>query len=179
MEDNIIIGQTCYQLVTGESQDWVKSASFCKTSLEGIILQPDLNSQDIPSEVMFPFLAWHFNFLAFYFIMIQVISLATKYNPQYNWWIGLLEVGSGGNRIVNNGYLSWTYEHGPQRKLSKDSPLWSAGSPAYTDAFPVVGVILPSGLIADVTRNGSQIATDKMVFPICKLGSMIINIEKK
>ena len=107
-------------------------------------------------------------------MMIQVISLATKYNPNYNWWIGLHEVGSERRRMEGNEYFAWIYEF-PQKKLSEDFAFWSAGSPAYTDDFPVVGVILPGGLLGDVTKTGSKIATDKMVFPICKLGITILN----
>ena len=109
-----------------------------------------------------------------YFIMIQVISLATKYNPQYNWWIGLHEAGSGRRRVEGNEYFSWSYEW-PQNKLAKDFPLWSAGSPAFTAVYPVVGLILPSGLVGEVTKTGSKVATDKMVFPICKLGITMLN----
>ena len=51
VEDSISIGQTCYQLVTSESLDWEKSFSFCKSTLGGILLQPDINSQEVPSDV--------------------------------------------------------------------------------------------------------------------------------
>ena len=97
--------------------------------------------------------------------------MATNYDQTYNWWVGLVEEGRTKELRANNPRFAWAYEW-PKWKLPSDFSFWSDGRPAYTDTFPLAGVILPTGLLTDVPRDGSEMATNKMVFPICKLGKI-------
>ena len=91
------------------------------------------------------------------------------------WWVGLLEEGTWQidqtKRIVNNEHFSWqeTDEYFPN-----DSPLWSDGTPSYTESFPLAGLLLPSGFLTDVPSSNSSMAINKLVFPICKLGRIYL-----
>ena len=91
------------------------------------------------------------------------------------WWVGLQEVGTwdwDGSQVVetrleNNNYFSWQET---DEDFPNDSPLWSDGSPSYTESFPLAGLLLPSGFLTDVPSSGSIMTVNKLVFPICKLG---------